>query len=111
MNWDRIEGQWKQRRGKAVRHWGRMMNDELAGVAGRYEQLVGQLQERYGLVREEVREHSARFQDTAEQLKKTNRKLMVLLDSMTSVTESNRSPKKGKRNRRKNSPGPSSRKK
>jgi uncharacterized protein YjbJ (UPF0337 family) len=34
MNWDRIVGQWKQRRGKAVHHWGKMMNDQLAAIAG-----------------------------------------------------------------------------
>ena len=88
MNWDRIEGQWKQRRGKAVRHWGKVMNDELAGVAGRCEQLVGQLQERYGKISEEAGDHIARFQETAEQLKRTNRKLMELLESVTGATKS-----------------------
>lgn len=88
MNWDRIEGQWKQRRGKAVRHWGKVMNDELAGVAGRYEQLVGQLQERYGKISEEAGDHIARFQKTAKHLKRTNRKLMQLLESMTGATRS-----------------------
>ena len=48
MNWDRMEGEWKQRRGKAVHHWGKMMNDELAAIAGKYEELVGKLQEKYG---------------------------------------------------------------
>ena len=32
MNWDRLEGEWKQRRGKAVHHWGKVMNDELAAM-------------------------------------------------------------------------------
>jgi hypothetical protein len=40
MSWDRIEGQWKQRRGKAMHHWGKMMNDELAEFAGKHEELV-----------------------------------------------------------------------
>ena len=44
MNWDRVEGQWKQRRGKAAHHWGKLMNDELAAISGKYEQLVGKLQ-------------------------------------------------------------------
>ncbi len=52
MNWDRMEGEWKQRRGKAVHHWGKMMNDELAAIAGKYEQLVGRLQEKYGIASE-----------------------------------------------------------
>jgi RNA polymerase sigma-70 factor (ECF subfamily) len=48
MNLDRIEGQWKQRGGKAVHHWGELMNDELA-IAGKHEQLVENLQEKYGI--------------------------------------------------------------
>ena len=51
MNWDRVEGQWKQRRGKAVHHWGKLMNDELAATAGKHEQLVGTLQEKYGIAK------------------------------------------------------------
>jgi uncharacterized protein YjbJ (UPF0337 family) len=47
-----MEGQWKQRRGKAVGHWGKMMNDELAAIAGKHEQLVGTLQEKYGIAKE-----------------------------------------------------------
>ena len=41
MNWDRMEGEWKQHRGRAVHHWGKVMNDELAAIAGKYEELVG----------------------------------------------------------------------
>lgn len=98
MNWDRIEGQWKQRRGKAVRLWGKVMNDELAGVAGRYEQLVGQLQERFGNAREEATEHTARFREIAQELKNTNRKLTSLLDSMSTVPVAQR-PKEVRRRR------------
>jgi uncharacterized protein YjbJ (UPF0337 family) len=78
MNWDRVEGQWKQRRGKAVHHWGKIMNDELAAIAGKYEELVGRLQERYGIAREDARKHIARYKDTVEKLKKSNRRLMEL---------------------------------
>lgn len=82
MNWDRVEGQWKQRRGKAVHHWGKLMNDELAAIAGKYEQLVGRLQERYGIAKEEADGHVARFQDTVEQLKRSNGRLMQLQKSI-----------------------------
>ena len=56
MNWDRVEGQWKQRRGKAVNHWGKVMNDELAAISGKFEKLVGRLQEKFGIAKEEARE-------------------------------------------------------
>jgi uncharacterized protein YjbJ (UPF0337 family) len=48
-----MEGQWKQRKGKAMRHWGKIMNDELAAVAGKYEEFVGNLQEGYGIAQQE----------------------------------------------------------
>jgi len=83
MNWDRVEGEWKQRRGKAVHHWGKLMNDELAAIAGRYEELVGRLQEKFGIAREEAAEKAARYKDTVDQLKKSNGKLIELQRAMT----------------------------
>ena len=94
MNWDSIEGQWKQRRGKAVHHWGKLMNDELAAIAGKYEELVGRLQEGYGLAREEARWHAARYKDTAEQLKRSERRLMELEKSIIRKEEPDRTGKK-----------------
>ena len=48
MNWDQIEGSWKQVKGKAKEQWGRLTDDELDQAAGRREQLIGKVQERYG---------------------------------------------------------------
>jgi uncharacterized protein YjbJ (UPF0337 family) len=70
-----MEGEWKQRRGKAVHHWGTMMNDELAAIAGKYEELVGRLQERYGITEEEANKQVKDFKKTIGQLKKSNRQL------------------------------------
>jgi len=78
MNWDRIEGEWKQQRGKAVHHWGRMMNDELAAIAGKYEELVGRLQERYGIASDKSKQQLDDFKKIVEQLKKSNAKLKAL---------------------------------
>ena len=78
MNWDRVEGAWKQQRGKAVQHWGKMMNDELAAVAGKYEEFVGRLQERYGIASEKSKRQVDDFKKIVEQLKKSNARLMTL---------------------------------
>lgn len=78
MNWDRMEGEWKQRRGKAVHHWGKMMNDELAAIAGKYEELVGRLQERYGIASEQAKHQVDDFKKAVDQLKKSNARLMAL---------------------------------
>jgi uncharacterized protein YjbJ (UPF0337 family) len=82
MNWDCVEGQWKQRRGKAVQHWGKMMNDELAAIAGKYEELVGRLQEDYGIAMEKASVQVARYREAAEQLKRSERRIMELQKSM-----------------------------
>jgi uncharacterized protein YjbJ (UPF0337 family) len=81
MNWDRIEGQWKQRRGKAVHHWGKLMNDDLAAIAGKHEQLVGMLQEKYGVAKEEAKKQVDEFKKIVGLLKITNSKLKRLQKS------------------------------
>ena len=48
MNWDRIEGDWKQLTGKVKEKWGKLTDDELAVIDGRRKQLEGKIQERYG---------------------------------------------------------------
>jgi uncharacterized protein YjbJ (UPF0337 family) len=78
MNWDRMEGEWKQQRGKAVHHWGKMMNDELAAIAGKYEELVGRLQERYGIASEKSKRQVDDFKKIVVELKKSNARLMGL---------------------------------
>ncbi len=78
MNWDRMEGQWKQRRGKAVYHWGKMMNDELSAILGRYEELVGKLQEKYGIAKDEARHNVDEYKIIVDKLKQANGKLISL---------------------------------
>ncbi|MBB2974327.1 CsbD family protein [Mesorhizobium sp. RMAD-H1] len=55
MNWDQIAGQWKQVKGKVREQWGDLTDDDLERIAGNRDQLVGRLQERYGLAREEAK--------------------------------------------------------
>lgn len=54
MNWDQIEGNWNQIKGKFKSKWGKLTDDDLEIVAGKKDQLVGRLQERYGLEREQA---------------------------------------------------------
>jgi uncharacterized protein YjbJ (UPF0337 family) len=96
MSWDRIEGQWKQRRGRAVQHWGKMMNDELAAIAGKHEELVGRLQEKYGIAKEEAKEQVDLFKKTIEKLKRTNRKLMAMQKALIKQQKGDRKQVKSK---------------
>jgi len=54
MNWDRIEGSWKQLKGKAKVKWGKITDDQLEVIAGKRDQLVGRVQEHYGMAKDEA---------------------------------------------------------
>ena len=54
MNWDRIEGNWKQTKGKVKEQWGKLTDDQLDVIGGRREQLLGVLQESYGIAKDEA---------------------------------------------------------
>jgi len=54
MNWDRIEGNWKQIKGKALAQWGKLTDDDFDLIAGRRDQLAGKIQERYGVAKDEA---------------------------------------------------------
>jgi uncharacterized protein YjbJ (UPF0337 family) len=67
MNWDQIEGKWKQMKGTVRQKWGKLTDDDIDVIAGKQDQLAGKLQERYGITKEEaakqIREWSATVQD------------------------------------------------
>ncbi|MBP7599787.1 MAG: CsbD family protein [Thermoflexales bacterium] len=52
MNKDEFEGKWKQIRGQARQWWGKLTDDDLERVGGKYEQFLGVVQEKYGYTRE-----------------------------------------------------------
>jgi uncharacterized protein YjbJ (UPF0337 family) len=52
MNWERVEGNWKDLQGKMLQQWSKLTSDDLNQVKGRRDALLGKLQERYGIARE-----------------------------------------------------------
>ncbi len=54
MNWDQMQGKWKQVKGLAKTRWGKLTDDDLDVVAGQRDQLVGRIQERYGIAKDEA---------------------------------------------------------
>ena len=54
MNWDIIEGNWKQAKGKLKEQWGKLTYDDFDVINGRREQLTGKIQERYGLSKDDA---------------------------------------------------------
>jgi uncharacterized protein YjbJ (UPF0337 family) len=54
MNWDRVEGNWKEIKGKAHQQWGKLTNDDLEVIHGKRMELAGRLQQRYGIAKDEA---------------------------------------------------------
>lgn len=54
MNWDTIEGNWKQVKGQFQQKWGKLTDDDLQHAKGRREEIVGKIQAHYGQAREDV---------------------------------------------------------
>jgi uncharacterized protein YjbJ (UPF0337 family) len=54
MNWDQVEGKWKQAKGAIKEKWGKLTDDDLDVIAGKKDMLIGKIQERYGITRDEA---------------------------------------------------------
>ena len=54
MNWSQIEGQWHQVKGEMKSRWAKLTDDDHKNVAGKKDQLIGKLQERYGILKEDA---------------------------------------------------------
>jgi uncharacterized protein YjbJ (UPF0337 family) len=55
MDWNRIEGNWKQVKGKVKEKWGDLTDDDLDKIAGSRDQLEGKIQERYGIAKDQAK--------------------------------------------------------
>jgi uncharacterized protein YjbJ (UPF0337 family) len=62
MNQDRIRGQWKQVKGKIKEQWGRLTDDDLDVIAGKRDQLLGRIQQRHGVARDEAQRQVQEFE-------------------------------------------------
>ena len=54
MDWDRVQGSWKQLTGRVKEKWGKLTDDDLTAINGRRDQLEGKIQERYGIAKDQV---------------------------------------------------------
>jgi uncharacterized protein YjbJ (UPF0337 family) len=54
MNWDQMEGQWKQMKGRMKQKWAKLTDNDWDAIAGKREEFLGKLQERYGYSREQA---------------------------------------------------------
>ncbi|QDU90204.1 hypothetical protein Pla175_36060 [Pirellulimonas nuda] len=62
MNWDTIQGNWRQYKGEAQKKWGKLTGDDWDVVAGEKEKLLGKVQEHYGVARDEAEAQVKEFE-------------------------------------------------
>jgi uncharacterized protein YjbJ (UPF0337 family) len=64
MNWNQVQGNWKQFTGKVKEKWGKLTDDELDQIAGKRDVLIGQIQKKYGIAQEEAEKQVKDFEKT-----------------------------------------------
>ncbi len=70
MNWDQIEGKWKQLSGQMREKWGKLTDSDWDSIGGKKDQFLGKLQERYGYSREQAERDLADWQVRDEELRR-----------------------------------------
>ena len=69
MNWDIVEGNWKQFKGRIRVRWGKLTDDKLDLISGKRIELAGKIQEAYGITKEEVEEQIKIFEEQNQDFK------------------------------------------
>jgi len=64
MNSDQMKGKWKQMKGSVKEHWGKLTDDDIDIIDGQHDQLVGKIEERYGIAREAAQKQVDDWNDT-----------------------------------------------
>jgi uncharacterized protein YjbJ (UPF0337 family) len=64
MNWNQVQGNWKEFKGNVKQTWGKFTDDELDQIAGKRDMLVGQIQQKYGIAQEVAEQQVKDFEKT-----------------------------------------------
>lgn len=73
MNWDIVEGNWKQFKGKVKAQWGNLTDDQLDVIAGKRVELAGRIQEAYGVTLDEAEKQIERFEQANKDIEADKR--------------------------------------
>ena len=68
MNWDRVQGNWKEMSGQAKQNWGKLTHDEHTTIKGRREELEGAIQKRYGYAIDQAKTEIDNWLDEMEEM-------------------------------------------
>jgi uncharacterized protein YjbJ (UPF0337 family) len=66
MNADQVKGKWKQLKGSVKTKWGKLTDDDLDVINGQREQLIGKIQERYGIAKDEAQRQVDEWKEVSE---------------------------------------------
>ena len=66
MNLDTVEGNWKQMKGTVREQWGKLTDNDLEQIAGKKDQLIGRIQERYGITRDAAQQQADQWAQTLQ---------------------------------------------
>lgn len=72
MNWDRIEGNWKQLKGSVKHRWNKFSDDQLDAIAGKRDHLIGKIQELYSVSRDEAEKQLGIWQMRLKEMEHSN---------------------------------------
>ncbi|MDN6162231.1 MAG: CsbD family protein [Atopostipes sp.] len=64
MNKDTLKGKWEQVKGNAQKKWGKLTDDDLDVIKGDSKALVGKLQEKYGMTKEEAKKEVDQYKES-----------------------------------------------
>jgi uncharacterized protein YjbJ (UPF0337 family) len=90
MDWNRIEGNWKQMKGTVKEKWGKLTDDDLTLINGRRDQLEGKIQERYGFAKDQARKEIEDWyrsieSDLAEQIEAIRADIQTLTSTIARI--------------------------
>jgi uncharacterized protein YjbJ (UPF0337 family) len=71
MNSDKMEGNWKQLKGKIKQQWGKLTDDDLDVLEGKRDELAGRIQERYGIAKDEAQKQVDQVRQTKSDIWRT----------------------------------------
>lgn len=74
MNSDELAGKWKQVKGTVKQKWGKLTDDDVNVINGNRDQLVGKLQERYGIAREQAEKEASEWEHSSTMTSESPRK-------------------------------------
>lgn len=62
MKWAQAPGKWSQLKAKVKEEWRELTDDDVDKIAGRREALAAQVQQRYGITREQAEDQVSNFE-------------------------------------------------